>query len=96
MEGHSKRYRRHPLIQAVVCGDEVACGKPAPDCFLQVAAEVGVQAADCLVIEDAPAGEPSRRFDSMRVSKKIAKWSAASRRDWQTDGFAVGCYQFIS
>lgn len=50
-------YKVHQFKQAVVCGDEVSCGKPAPECFVRVAAEVGVQAADCLVIEDAPAGE---------------------------------------
>ena len=43
-------------MQTVVCGDEVNCGKPAPDCFLQVAKDMGAQPAECLVFEDAPAG----------------------------------------
>jgi len=31
-------------------------GKPAPDLFLHVAAKIGVLPADCIVVEDAPAG----------------------------------------
>ena len=35
---------------------EVRNGKPAPDLFLHVAAKVGVQPADCLVVEDSAVG----------------------------------------
>ena len=31
-------------------------GKPAPDLFLHAASRMGVQAADCIVVEDSPAG----------------------------------------
>lgn len=34
----------------------VAKGKPAPDLFLHAASEMGVEPADCIVIEDSPAG----------------------------------------
>ncbi|PNH06925.1 Riboflavin kinase, partial [Tetrabaena socialis] len=40
----------------VVCGDEVVHGKPRPDVFLEAARQLGVAAADCLVLEDAPSG----------------------------------------
>ncbi len=40
----------------MVTADDVAHGKPAPDCFLLAADRLGVRAADCLVFEDAPAG----------------------------------------
>lgn len=43
-------------LQAVVCGNEVEHGKPAPECFLKVSQEAGVAPEDCLVIEDSPAG----------------------------------------
>lgn len=36
--------------------DDVASGKPAPDPFLLAAQRLGVDPADCLVAEDAPAG----------------------------------------
>jgi HAD superfamily hydrolase (TIGR01509 family) len=35
---------------------EVRHGKPAPDLFLHVAAKMGVPPADCIVVEDSPAG----------------------------------------
>lgn len=40
----------------LVTADDVSHGKPAPDCYLAAAALLGVNAADCLVWEDAPAG----------------------------------------
>ncbi|MEI8294595.1 MAG: HAD family phosphatase [bacterium] len=43
-------------FQAVVCGDDVLNGKPAPDVFLLAANKLGLPALDCLVIEDAHAG----------------------------------------
>jgi mannitol-1-/sugar-/sorbitol-6-phosphatase len=41
---------------ALVTFDDVTHGKPAPDCFLLGAQRLGVDPADCLVVEDAPAG----------------------------------------
>lgn len=40
----------------MVTADDVERGKPAPDCFLLAAERLGVDARDCLVWEDAPAG----------------------------------------
>jgi sugar-phosphatase len=45
-----------PLPPAMVAAEDVARGKPAPDCFELAATRLGVRAADCLVFEDAPAG----------------------------------------
>ena len=45
-----------PLPPLLVSADDVALGKPAPDCFLLAASRLGVRASDCLVFEDAPAG----------------------------------------
>lgn len=39
-----------------VTADDVAIGKPAPDCYLLAAKRLGVSASDCLIFEDAPAG----------------------------------------
>ena len=41
---------------ALVGGDEVARGKPAPDIFLLAAARLGVAPADCVVLEDSEPG----------------------------------------
>ena len=39
-----------------VTADDVAIGKPQPDCYLLAAKQLGVAASDCLIFEDAPAG----------------------------------------
>lgn len=41
---------------ALVGGDEVPNGKPAPDIFIMAAARLGVDARDCLVLEDSEPG----------------------------------------
>ncbi|MEE7449586.1 glycerol-3-phosphatase [Methylobacterium radiotolerans] len=45
-----------PVPDLLVAAEDVARGKPAPDCFLMAAERLGVAASDCLVFEDAPAG----------------------------------------
>ncbi len=41
---------------AIVCGGEVARGKPEPDIFLKAAEQIGVDPASCLVLEDSEHG----------------------------------------
>jgi sugar-phosphatase len=45
-----------PVPAIMVTAEDVIHGKPAPDCFLLAARRLGVEARDCLVFEDAPAG----------------------------------------
>jgi HAD superfamily hydrolase (TIGR01509 family) len=47
------------LFDVVVAGDEVRNGKPHPEPYLTAAAELGVDPADCVVIEDSPGGTQS-------------------------------------
>lgn len=44
------------LFCAVVTGDEVTNGKPHPEPYLTAARELGVDPAECVVIEDSPRG----------------------------------------
>jgi len=55
------------LFDAVVCGDDVANGKPAPDVFLLAAKRLGLDPADCLVIEDAHVGIDAAHRAGMKV-----------------------------
>ena len=45
----------------------VKAGKPAPDLFLYAAQQCGFSPANCIVIEDSPAGIEAARAASMRV-----------------------------
>jgi sugar-phosphatase len=45
-----------PVPAVIVAAEDVSRGKPAPDCFRLGAQRLGVDARDCLVFEDAPAG----------------------------------------
>ncbi len=46
-------------FDAIVTGDEVAAGKPAPEPYLAAAAALRVDAASCVAIEDSPTGAAS-------------------------------------
>ncbi len=45
----------------------VKAGKPAPDLFLHAARQCGFSPANCIVIEDSPAGIEAARAAGMRV-----------------------------
>jgi sugar-phosphatase len=45
-----------PMPDVLVTAEDVANGKPAPDCFLLAAGRLGHSASDCVVFEDAVAG----------------------------------------
>jgi len=51
---------------AIVTGDDVMHGKPAPDIYLAAAAELGRQAASCLALEDSPIGVSAAKAAGMR------------------------------
>jgi HAD superfamily hydrolase (TIGR01509 family) len=44
------------MFDAVITGDEVEHGKPAPDIYLQTASRLRVAPEQCLAIEDSPSG----------------------------------------
>jgi beta-phosphoglucomutase len=52
---------------ANVCGRDVENGKPAPDIFLLAAAALAVDPADCVVVEDAPAGVVAAKNGGMKA-----------------------------
>ncbi|GHH84823.1 phosphatase [Streptomyces sulfonofaciens] len=61
------RLRRVGLDAPVlITADDITRGKPDPEPFLVAAARLGVAPADCLVVEDAPAGLQAARAAGMR------------------------------
>lgn len=60
---------------AIVCGDDVIHGKPAPDIFLKAAERLECAPADCVVFEDAPAGVAAARAAGMNVIGVLTAYS---------------------
>lgn len=54
-------------FSAVVAGDQVEHGKPAPDIYLRAADLLGVHPGECWAVEDSPPGLASARAAGMRV-----------------------------
>lgn len=52
-------------FDAIVTGDMVVQGKPAPDIFLRAAELLGVEPGACVVVEDAPHGIAAARAAGM-------------------------------
>jgi sugar-phosphatase len=56
-----------PRPEVVITADDITRGKPDPECFELAAARLGVAPADCVVLEDAPAGIAAGRAAGARV-----------------------------
>jgi mannitol-1-/sugar-/sorbitol-6-phosphatase len=56
-----------PIPRVLVCAEDVLHGKPSPDVYLTAAVRLGVDPADCIVVEDAPAGIQAAHTAGMRV-----------------------------
>lgn len=61
------RFGMEDIFDAKTCGDEINRGKPAPDIFLQAAAALGADPAECLVVEDSPNGVRAGHAAGMHV-----------------------------
>ena len=68
----------------IVRGDEVARGKPAPDVFIEAARRLGVDAADCLVFEDAPIG-----IEAAHAAKIMTTRCILLRRGLMANGILI-------
>ena len=60
-------YAKLPIPEVLITADDVRQGKPAPDAFLLAAHRLHVQPADCVVVEDAPAGVQAGKAAGMKV-----------------------------
>ena len=74
-------------MDSITTGDEVANGKPAPDIFELAAERLAVPVAECVVVEDSPAGVAAAKAAGMRV---IAV-PHASMSPAQVQSSFVGC-----
>lgn len=53
------------MFNAIIDGNSVTQGKPAPDPYLMAADRLGISASDCIVIENAPMGIQSAHAAGM-------------------------------
>lgn len=56
-----------PIPDVFITADDVTQGKPHPEPYLKAAAGLGVDPADCVVIEDSPVGVRAGRAAGARV-----------------------------
>lgn len=61
------RHTNLPMPRVLVCADEIQHGKPHPEGYRLAANRLGRAAADCVVIEDTPAGLEAARAAGMRA-----------------------------
>ncbi|NUP50855.1 MAG: HAD family phosphatase, partial [Catenulispora sp.] len=54
-------------FRVVVSGDDVVLGKPNPEPYLRAAAALGVDAVECVVLEDSPTGAAAGYAAGCRV-----------------------------
>jgi HAD superfamily hydrolase (TIGR01509 family) len=64
---HLTRLGIEQRFDAIVTADTVARGKPAPDIYLAVAAQLGIVPRECLVLEDSVPGCEAALAAGMRV-----------------------------
>jgi len=62
----------------MVSADDVSKGKPDPEPYLTGARLLGMNASDCLVIEDAPAGILAAHAGGMKVIGITSTYSASA------------------
>lgn len=82
-------------FSCIVDSSQYARGKPAPDCYLQAAAKLGVAARDCFVFEDAVNGIVAAHAAQMRVVAFVGtnerKTLEAAQPDLIVDAFDELC-----
>jgi sugar-phosphatase len=67
-----------PAPKIMVTADDVADGKPHPGPYLKGAERLGMNPAECLVIEDAPAGIQSAHAAGMKVIALASTYPASA------------------
>lgn len=71
-----------PVPGAFVAAEDVADGKPDPECYLRGALLLGADPADCLVVEDAEAGLLAAAAAGMRAIA-VGKGTVGSHAPWE-------------
>lgn len=73
------------LFTAIICGDDVANKKPAPDIYLLAAARCGMAPGDCIVVEDAVSGIRAAKAAGMRCVAVMTSFDEKRLKDEGAD-----------
>jgi HAD superfamily hydrolase (TIGR01509 family) len=83
----------HHFADQIHSADGMDRGKPYPDIYLQAAAALGIQPADCLAIEDSPTGARAAVAAGMTVVGLVAADHILDRAVHAEQLRAVGVHQ---
>ena len=75
-----------PVPRVLVCAEDVAWGKPSPEVYLLAATRLAVPPAECLIVEDAPAGVEAARAAGIPV---IGLTTTHRREELDADALAA-------
>jgi len=75
------RFFHLPIPRVLVAADDVQKGKPDPEPYLKGAELLKVSAAECLVIEDAPAGIRSAHAGGMKAIALTSTYPATELQE---------------
>ncbi len=70
-----------PIPKVLVTADDVTNGKPHPEPYLKGAELLGMKPAECLVIEDAPAGIQAAHAAGMNAIALASTYQASKLKD---------------
>ncbi|HEX7815200.1 HAD family hydrolase [Dyella sp.] len=80
-----------PMPAVLVTAEDVQRGKPDPTCYHVAASRLGVNAADCLIFEDAPAGIEAGE----RAGRAVVVITATHEHPMATSHACIASYEEI-
>jgi len=80
-----------PVPPSMITASDVTRGKPDPEPYLKGAARLGLPAAECLVLEDVPAGIRAGKSAGARVAACTTTCSAEELRQAGADWVVKNC-----
>jgi beta-phosphoglucomutase len=85
--------RAGACLTAIADGNDIERTKPAPDVFLVAAERLGVEPAECLVVEDAEAGIRAAKAAGM-VAAAIGNATRSAEADYRLTGIGDVVFTF--
>ncbi|MGA3092138.1 MAG: HAD-IA family hydrolase [Terriglobales bacterium] len=80
-----------PVPETMVTSSDVKIGKPDPEPYLKAAAKLGFAAADCVVLEDAPAGVRAGKAAGAKVIAFLTTMNRHHLEAAGADWIAASC-----